>query len=103
MSLTALMYISAAFVCAGFLLGLAIITKRNKGDSAGQTSSRFVNTAPNDGEQNASTWDGRKQRVRIKLAAFSRQLEYLTHALRCKPLLALMGLWIVGNAVFSVE
>ena len=119
-SVTVLMFISAAFVCAGFLLGMVVITKRNalsreEGDSpprhihnplqarsaAGARRGQRQEVEVEEGD--ATWWGARRKRMARKVAMFGRQLQYLRRALRCKPLLALLGLWIVGNAVFTVS
>jgi hypothetical protein len=131
-SVTVLMYISAAFVCAGFLLGIFVITKRNnlnrkEGDSPSrsasitshnplQLTSEGENLVPAfcDGSNSrerrdnltageaTSWWGKRREKMDGKIDMFRRQLQYLHRALQCKPLLALLGLWILGNAVFTV-
>lgn len=113
-SITILMFISASFVCAGFLVGIVVIAKSKRDLGAISARSPLLESLrdSSDGSQSEEDqesaesggwWQRKRTRMEAKLLVFRRQLQCLERALRCRSLLALLFFWVMGNAVFSVR
>lgn len=106
-SLTVLTWISAVFVWAGFLVGLFVI--RPATDT--KTQSQSVLTQLDDVEMDTS----RTQRQHIpleeeqlssklsKMHIFLHQLRCLRIAMKSPVVKCMLGLWVIGNAIFQVS
>lgn len=98
-SLKVLMWISAAFVWAGFAVGLLVIGLR----PATETNAT-VPLLSESSKEEASSSDQRPVRPSSsKVALFAHQLRCLWIVLQSRTVLTLLAVWIVGNAVFQVR
>lgn len=95
-SLTVLMWISAAFVWAGFMMGLFVIRPpRNDFAAKGQSS----HSAPLIAFKEDSNDHQSKQRTKLQI--FLHQLQCLRIALQSRTVQTMLLLWVIGNAVFQ--
>ena len=101
-SLKVLMWISAAFVWAGFAVGLLVIGLR----PATETNATVPLLSESSKEEASS---GNQRPVRpsssssSKVALFAHQLRCLWIVLQSRTVLTLLAVWIVGNGVFQVR
>ncbi len=104
-SLKVLMWISAAFVWAGFAVGLLVIGLRPA--AAVMINTETSATVPllfESSKEEASSSDQRPVRPSSsKVALFAHQLRCLWIVLQSRTVLTLLAVWIVGNAVFQVR
>lgn len=105
-SLKVLMWISAAFVWAGFAEGLIVIglhpAEVIDADTIASNTSADVPLLTH--SKRESTYLHHNTQPSIsKVALFAHQLRCLWIALQSRALVTLLAVWIVGNAVFQVR
>lgn len=102
-SLKVLMWISAAFVWAGFAVGLLVIGLRPATVINTETSAT-VPLLSESSKEEASCNGHRPARPQTsKVALFAHQLRCLWIVLQSRTVLSLLTVWIVGNGVFQVR
>lgn len=104
-ALTVLMWISAGFVWGGFIVGLFVIRRPNEDNGGSSNTSAHKPLIEFEKVEDSSEQFSTTHPIKSlsKYQIFYQQLQCLYITLQSSTVLAMLSMWVIGNAVFQVH